>query len=168
MESESGAYFLHVDSFVAFGENVSMVPEENEVSLVVEGDDSSAFELRVLGEEGGEEPADLDTDFGVKVVENEFGDVLTGDSMVFNLFLELDISDLEHPKHAFKMAYQQFIPPVIVPDNHNMSIIKIFGTGIHLIKFHIFPGVVVNVMKDHHQFFEVIINFFGWLYGSGQ
>ncbi len=140
-----------------------MVPEKNEVSLVVEGDDSSAFELRVLGEEGGKEPADLDTDFGVKVVENEFRDVLTGNSMVFDFFLELYISDLEHPKHAFKMSYQQFIPPVIVPNDHNMSIIKVFGTCIHLIKFHIFPGVVVNVMKDHHQFFEVVINFFRWL-----
>jgi hypothetical protein len=65
------------------------VSKENEISLIVKSDNSSSFEFRVLGEERGKESANFDTDFGVKIIEDEFRDVLSGDCMMFDLFLEL-------------------------------------------------------------------------------
>lgn len=53
LEGHSGADFLHVDPIVALSEDVAVVPEENVVSLVVEGHHPPAFELRVLREQGG-------------------------------------------------------------------------------------------------------------------
>ena len=80
---------MHIDSFVSFGEDVSVVSEENEISLIVESDNSSAFELLVLGEKGGKQSTNFDTDFGVKVVQYKLRDMLSGNSMMFDFFLEL-------------------------------------------------------------------------------
>lgn len=57
------------------------------------------------------------------------------------------------------MPDKQLIPPVIIPDNHDMGIVKILGIGINIIKFHIFPGVVINIVEDHHKLTEVFVDF---------
>lgn len=96
MQGESGSDLLHVDSFVALCEDVTMVSEEDEVSLVVEGHYSSSFELGILWEQRGKESSDFDTDFGVKVIEYEFGYVLGGNGMMLDILLELDAGHLEN------------------------------------------------------------------------
>jgi len=50
---ESRAYFLHIYSLVTFSEDVSMMSEKYEVSLVVEGNYSSASEFWLLWEKWG-------------------------------------------------------------------------------------------------------------------
>ena len=154
---------MHIDSFITLSKYVSVMSEENEVSLVVEGNDSSALELRILREQRGKEPANFETDFGVKVVENEFRNVLSCHTMMLDILLERQTRDLEHTQHSFKMPDKQLIPSVVVPYDHNMGVIKVFGTSVDLIQLHIFPGVVINIVKDHHQFAEVFINLFGGL-----
>ena len=52
-----------------------MPPEEQEISLVVQGDDLSTFELGERREEGTEESSDRETEPGLEVVEDEFGRV---------------------------------------------------------------------------------------------
>ena len=50
-------------------------PEEDEVSLVVEGDSSPSLEIWVLAEDGGKHAPKSMTQPGAKVVENELGSV---------------------------------------------------------------------------------------------
>lgn len=97
---------MHVDSFVPFGEDVPVVSEKDEVSLVVESHNSSALELGVLGEQRSEESSDFDTDFGVEVVQDELGNVLGGDCVVLDLFLELNVGHFEDSKHALQVSDQ--------------------------------------------------------------
>ena len=56
--------------------HVSMVSEEDEVPLVVEGDGTPTFERRVLAEEGRKHAPDAAPQPGPKVVQNELWLVL--------------------------------------------------------------------------------------------
>ena len=44
---------------------------------------------------------------------------------------------------------------------NNMCVVKISGIFIHFFKSHFMPGVEINVMKDHHELLDHIINFCG-------
>ncbi len=133
--------------------------EEDEISLIMESDDSSALELRILREEWGEKPSYFDTDFGVEVIENEFGDMFCGYGMMFDVLLELDIGDFKYAQHSFQMSDYELIPMVVVPDNHNMGIVESFSVVIEFLEFHIGSGVIVDVMEHHHQLTEVVVDF---------
>jgi len=127
---------LHVDSFVPFGEDVPVVSEKDEVSLVVESHYSSALELGILGEKRSEESSDFDTDFGVEVVQDELGNVLGGDCVVLDFFLELDVGHFEDPKHALQVSDQQFVSVVVVSHDHYVSVVQGFCVVVNLVQFH--------------------------------
>lgn len=70
-------------------------PEEDEVALVVEGDDAAPAEGRVLAEEGGEHPSDSVAETGVEVVEDELGLVGGRAAAVRDFLPELEIREAE-------------------------------------------------------------------------
>jgi hypothetical protein len=78
--------------------------EEDEISLIVESDDSPSLEFWILWEERSKESSDFNTDFGVEVIEDKFGYMLSGQSMIFDIFLGLDTGDLEYTKHSFEVS----------------------------------------------------------------
>lgn len=92
---------MHIDAFIPLSEDVSMMPEEDKVSLVVEGNNSSASKLRLLGEEGCQKSTNSNSNFGVKIIQDKFRDMLSSDSVVLNLFLVLHAGDFEDCQHAF-------------------------------------------------------------------
>ncbi len=52
-----------------------VVPDKDVVTLIVEGDDSPALELRIIGEDGGEHPRHGVTQPGGEVVQDHFREV---------------------------------------------------------------------------------------------
>lgn len=77
-----------------------MVPEEDEIPLIVEGHHSSTPKLRLLREERSEQSAQSHSHFGVEVIEDELRDVLSGDGVVPYLLLELDTGDFKDCEHS--------------------------------------------------------------------
>ena len=161
LKRKSGSNFLHIYPLVFISKNVSMMTEEDEVSLVVESYHTTAFELGVLREQGGEETAYLYAYFGVEVVQDHLGDVLTGHRVMLDVLLKFNAGNLEHPQHALQMPHQQLIPLIIIPHHHNMRITKSPRMLIDLLQLHILPGVIVNIMKDHHQLLQIVVDLFG-------
>ena len=80
------------------------MPKENEISLVVESDDSSSSELRLLGEQRCQHPSNSHSYFGIEVVQNKLRDMLSSDCMMPDRFLELNTGDFEDRQHALKMS----------------------------------------------------------------
>ena len=79
---------MHVDSLVALSKNVSMMSEKYEISLIVECNDSPSLKLRILREERCKQTTNLDTDFGVKIVEYQLRYMFGSNSVVFYVLLE--------------------------------------------------------------------------------
>lgn len=92
-----------------------MMPEENEISLIVESNDSSSFKLRILREQWSQKSTNFDTDFGVKIVKNELRNVLSSNSMMFDFFLELNTAYLKNSHHSFQMPNNKFITMIVIP-----------------------------------------------------
>jgi hypothetical protein len=65
-----------------------MMSEKYEISLIVESDDSPSFKLWILREERCKQTANLDTDFGVKIVEYQLRYMFGSNSVVFYVLLE--------------------------------------------------------------------------------
>lgn len=76
------------------------MPEEYEISLIMEGNDASPAKLRLLREEWGEQPPQSNSNLRVEVIEDKFRDMLSRDSMMPNLLLEFDTCDFENCKHS--------------------------------------------------------------------
>jgi hypothetical protein len=72
------------------------------------------------------------------------------DCMMLYLFLKLNAGNFEHSKHSLQMSNQQLISMIVVPYYHDVGIIQSFGIFVNLLKLHICPWVIVNVVKDHH------------------
>lgn len=140
------------------------MPEKNKVSLIVECNYSSSFELRILREQGRQQPANFNTYFRVEVVENELRDVFGCDCMVFDIFLELEARKFKYGKHAFEVSDEEFIGSVVVPQDHDVSVIEGFGMLVDFFQFHVGPRVVVDVVENHHEFSKAVINLFRRLY----
>ena len=134
--------------------------EKYEVSLVVKSSDSSALKLRILREQRSKKSAYFNTDFGVEVVQNKLRNMFSSNCMMLDIFLELKTGDLKYTEHSFKMSYQQLISPVIIPNDHNMSVIQGLCILIDIIEFHGCPRIIVDVVEDHHQFFQIAIDLF--------
>jgi hypothetical protein len=66
------------------------MPEEDEVSLVVECDHSSAFELRGLGEQSSKESSNSMSQDGVEVVEDHLWKVFGHPTPVLNVLRASD------------------------------------------------------------------------------
>jgi hypothetical protein len=62
-----------------------MMPEENEVSLIVESDYPSAFVLWFLREKGRKESGHPPSDISVEIIEDDFREVVCRISMVINI-----------------------------------------------------------------------------------
>ena len=73
LQGEPRAHFAQVCPRAISVKLVAMMPEEDEVSLIMPGDHTSFFQLRVLGEQTGDEATDTVTQHGVKVVHYELG-----------------------------------------------------------------------------------------------
>lgn len=134
-----------------------MVPEEDEVSLVVEGDHPSSSELGVLREERGEQPAHSHAYLRVEVVEDQLRDVLCRNCVVLDLLLVLHTGDFEDGQHAFQVPDEQ-LPAVRVTQYHHMRIVERLGVLVNLFQLHVSPGVKGDVVKDHHDFFEEVVD----------
>lgn len=140
-----------------------MVAEEYEISLVVECYYSSASELGLLGEQGGHQAPNPHSHFGVEVVENEFRDVIGGKPMPLDILLELHTGNLEDGEGALEVSDQHF-PAVRKPDNNNVRVIEIPGILVDFLQPHPVPGVEIDVMEDHHQFPDHVVDLGGGLY----
>ena len=88
--------------------------------------------------------------------------------MMLNTFLELYVSDFKNSQHSFQMPHHQLVAMIIIPDNHDMGILQVLCMFIDLIEFHGRPGVIINVVEDHHKLPEVLVDFFGWADGCGK
>lgn len=60
-------------------------PEENEVSLVVEGDSSPSLEVWILAEDGGKHAPQSVTQSGAKVVQNQLWSVRACTAMMLHM-----------------------------------------------------------------------------------
>ena len=58
------------------------------------------------------------------------------------------------------MPDQQF-PSVCESKNHNMSEVQIFGVLINLIQFHIAARVEGNIVEDHHNLSQEVVDLDG-------
>lgn len=73
-----------------------MVPEEDEVSLVVESNHSSASKFGLLGEERRQKSSNPNSNFRVEIIQDKFRNMLSGYGMVLNLLLILHTGDFEY------------------------------------------------------------------------
>lgn len=81
--------------------------------------------------------------------------------MPLDIFLKLNPCNFKHSKRPLKMPYQKF-PPMRKPNNKNMRIIQTPSILINFLQSHAMPRIEINIMKDHHEFFDDIINFSRW------
>jgi len=95
LQGEPRSHFLQVSARTVLVELVPMVSEEDEISLVVHGYDSSSFQVGHLREQRCHHAANSVTEHRVEVVQNQFWLRVTwGSAVVHNL-----VSQLE-PGHA--------------------------------------------------------------------
>lgn len=94
--------------------------------------------------------------------------MLGGNGMMPNSFLELYTGNLEDSQHAFEVPKEELIAVIVVPDNHDVRIIKGFCMGVHFLQTHVCPWIVINVVKDHHQLSQVVVYLFRRSYGCSQ
>ena len=73
LQSEAGSYLLQACPRTVFVELVAVVAEENEVSLVVHGDDSTSLQVGHLREQRGQHASDSVSKHRVEVVHDQFG-----------------------------------------------------------------------------------------------
>lgn len=78
LQGEPGPHLLQVGTRAISEEFITMVPEEDEVTLVVEGDNLTPDEVGVLGEEGGKHTTDALSGHRVKVVHDQLWGVIMG------------------------------------------------------------------------------------------
>lgn len=64
------------------------------------------------------------------------------------------------------MPDKEFIPSIVIPDNHNMCVVEVFGVLVDFVEFHVGSGVVVDVVEDHHQLAQVVVDFLWWVDGG--
>lgn len=102
-ESEARAAFLEVGTRSIFGKLITMMSEENEITLVVECEDLATSEGGVLREESGYHAAYAMTCHGVEVVENQLWVVIMAcwSSMIWYLFSQFDSRHAESSCWAF-------------------------------------------------------------------
>jgi hypothetical protein len=72
-----------------------MMPEEDEIPLIVESHHTPTPKLRLLREKRSEQSTQPHSYFRVKVIEDEFRDVLSSNGVVLYLLLELDAGDFK-------------------------------------------------------------------------
>jgi len=115
---------LEVHAFAAFLEHISVVTEKEEVSLVVQRDDSPAFELRALREERGEESADPPADLRVEVLEDELGEVVGYVGMVRDLLVQDAVAYFENGSRSIRQVNQRQLvhPPPRLSPYHDVGV----------------------------------------------
>lgn len=94
-ECEPWSDFLQVCFLAVLVELVSVVSKEDEVSLIVEGDGGSRFEVGLLREQTREESADSSTEFSVEIVQDEFGEVVGWSAVSGDVLVQLIVGDFE-------------------------------------------------------------------------
>ena len=85
LQCESWPYLLQIISLPVLRELIPVVPEEYEISLVIECDHCPAHEVRRLREQSSEHPSDSMASHGVEVVQDQLGVVRRGVAMVVDL-----------------------------------------------------------------------------------
>ena len=58
------------------------------------------------------------------------------------------------------MPHQQF-PAVCKSEDHNMSEVQIFGVLVNLVQFHIATRVEGNIVENHHDLPQEVVDFHG-------
>jgi hypothetical protein len=139
-----------------------MVSEEDEVPLVVECDHSPPSELWVLREERSQESAHPHADLGVEVVEDELRDMLSCNGMMLYLLLILYACDFKDGQHSLEMADEQF-PSIGVPEHHHVRVVERLCVSVDFLQLHLPPGVEGDVVEDHHDLFQEVVDFDGRL-----
>ena len=76
LQSESRPTLLQVCSLTIRCEFVPMMAEEDEITLIVHGDNSAAMEVRCLWEHSGKHATDTMTSHRIEVVEDKFWRVI--------------------------------------------------------------------------------------------
>lgn len=136
------------------------MPEKDEISLIVEGHHSPSSKLRLLGEQRSEKPTHPDSHSWVEVVEDQLWDMLSGNSMMFDLFLVLDVGDLENSEETFEVPDEHF-PALTESDHYDMCEIQVFRVLIDLLEFHVSSWVEGHIVEHHHQLTQEVIDLFG-------
>ena len=166
-------------------EDVAVLSEEDEVSLVVDGDDASTVEVWTVREERADESADGVSESGVEVVEDELRCVFRHGGVTVDLFGQDDAREFEecsgsigevNEQHTIELlvvlVYDDEVsesPVLGIADNRLQAIGSsriVVGVGYHTSQFN--DETVrflrrLQVRRDHHlrsHFTSVVIRKF--------
>lgn len=105
LERKLGANLLHARPMAPGVKHVPMATDKDKVALVVKGDYLAARKLGNVGEEGDKETADAVAQLGDKVVEDQFGRVTGGATVVVDMLAEPDGGQLKDGRGPLGKLY---------------------------------------------------------------
>ena len=106
------------------------MPEKYEISLVVEGDNSTFLELGVLGKESSYHPSHSGSQHSVEVVENQLWSYVSTvvGSVIRDVFVKFHVGDAESGGGALwqMTQYQGVRLPPLFLENHYVRKVTFF------------------------------------------
>ena len=82
--------------------------------------------------------------------------------MMLDLFLVLDTGDFKDSQHSLEMTDQKF-PTVGEAKDHDVSVVECFSVVVDVFEFHVSARVEGDVVEDHHELTQEVIDLFGGL-----
>ena len=143
-------WVIYLCMSITFGiEDISVPPEEDEVSLIVESEKSPGLKVRRNGRKSGEEPGESPADHGVEVVDDEFGKVVGGISMMFYLLVQYVRSHFENGARPQRQIYQNqlFYLLTTLPPHHQARVLS-FASVLHYLGNTVFLSWVVITVRE--------------------
>jgi len=143
--------------------------EEDEISLIVEGHDSSSLEFGLLRNQSSKESGDSSTDNCVEVVQNELGIMVGNITVMVNFVVQLRGGDLESGSRTLgKMDEDQLVDFLLVfsPD-HDVGVALGRSVLADFLKSVISSGPIEAIGESALDFFEEGIDVLGRIFRGG-